>query len=138
MSLIKWEPWGDMGKLFDEFSSASLGRSGWDLSVDMYEDGGNVVAKMQIPGIDPAKLNVSVEDDYLCISGSREEEKEEKNKQYYRKEIRKGSFDRMIALPSTVDKDKVDAQYERGMLTVTMPRKEKRESSGKIEVKVKS
>lgn len=137
MALIKWEPWGEMERLFDEFPSISLGRWGFDLAVDVYEEGGNVVAKMQLPGIDPTKINVSVEEDYLRIKGTREEEKEEKGKQYYRKEIRKGSFERMVALPASVEKDKVDAVYERGVLTVTMPRKEKRESSGKVEVKVR-
>lgn len=138
MELMKWEPWGDIEKFFGEFPLVPAARSGWDLAVDLYEEGGSVVAKMQLPGIDPAKLHVSVEDDYLHVRGSREEEKEEKEKQYYRKEIKKGSFERMVALPSPVEKDKVEALYEHGVLTVTMPRKEKKESSGKVEVKVQS
>lgn len=136
MELIKWEPWGDIDKLFNEFPF--VGVSGRDLAVDLYEEGANIVAKMQLPGIDPAKLDVSVEGEYLRVHGSREEEKEEKRKQYYRKEIKKGSFERMIALPAPVDKDKVAALYEKGVLTITMPRKEKKESSGKVEVQVKS
>lgn len=138
MELIKWGPWGDIEKFFGEFPLVPTARSGWDLAVDLYEEKGNIVAKMQLPGIDPANLEVSVEDEYLRISGSREEEKEEKGKQYYRKEIKKGSFERMIALPSPVEKNNVDAVYEHGILTVTIPRKEKKESSGKVEVKVRS
>lgn len=138
MALIKWEPWGDIEKLFGEFPLAPSARSGWDLAVDLYEEEGNVVAKMQLPGIDAAKLHVSVEDDYLHVSGSREEEKEEKGKRYYYKEIKKGSFERVIALPTAVEKDKVEALYDRGVLTITMQRKEKKESSGKVEVKVRS
>ena len=138
MELIKWGPWGDIEKLFGEFPLVPTARSGWDLAVDLYEEKGNIVTKMQLPGIDPANLHVSVEDEYLRISGSREEEKEEKGKQYYRKEIKKGSFERMIALPSPVEKDMVEALYEHGVLTVTIPRKEKKESSGKVEIKVRN
>lgn len=138
MALIKWEPWGEMERLFDEFPALAFSRRGMDLAVDMYEEGGNVVAKMQLPGIDPAKIDVSVEGDFLRIKGTREEEKEERGKQYYRKEIRKGSFERVVALPAPVEQDKVDAVYERGELKVTMPRKETKEISGKIEVKVRS
>jgi len=134
--MIKWEPWADVERFIDVLPTSVFGKAGLDLAIDVYEEGANVVAKMQLPGIDPGKLNVSVEDDYLRVSGSREEEKEEKSKQYYRKEIKKGEFVRMVTLPAAVEKDKVEAIYERGVLSITMPRKEKKESSGPVKIKV--
>ncbi|OGX07785.1 MAG: hypothetical protein A2Z88_02240 [Omnitrophica WOR_2 bacterium GWA2_47_8] len=136
MAMIKWEPWADVERFIDVLPTSVFGKAGLDLAIDVYEEGANVVAKMQLPGIDPGKLNVSVEDDYLRVSGSREEEKEEKSKQYYRKEIKKGEFVRMVTLPAAVEKDKVEAIYERGVLSITMPRKEKKESSGPVKIKV--
>jgi len=95
------------------------------------------VAKMNLPGVDPNKLNVSIEDGLLRVSGSREEEKEKKNKHYYSKEIRSGSFERVISLPQPVQKDKVSAEYEQGVLKVTIPKVKNGESSRRVEVKVK-
>jgi len=107
---------------------------GLNLAVDVYEEGKNIVAEMQLPGIDPEKVNISVEDGYLVVSGSREEEKEKKEKHYYSKEIRRGSFERAVRLPSAVVADKAEATYENGVLKVTVPKKE--EQKGKVHVKV--
>jgi len=134
MSLIKWEPFGDIDHFFEDFPSFS--KMDRDLAVDVYEDGTNVVAQMNLPGVDPDKVDVSVEDNYLHISGSREEEKEEKKKHYYSKEIRRGSFERVVNLPAVVEKDKVTAEYKNGQLKVTMPKVTKTEA-GKVKVEVK-
>ncbi len=137
MSLIKWEPFfGDIDRFFEDLPAPAGSKFGWDLAIDVYEKDNKVIAEMNLPGIDPERLNVSVEDNYLRISGSREESKEEKDKHYYSKEIRRGSFERAVRLPSVVEKDKVDAEYANGMLRVTMPKLTKPVSES-VKVRVK-
>ena len=109
---------------------------GWDLAVDIYEDNGNVIAEMHVPAIDPEKVEISIEDDLLRVAGCREEKKEKKEKEYYHKEIRKGSFERIVRLPVEVEAKKSTASYTDGVLKVTMPKK-KISKEGKIKVKVK-
>jgi HSP20 family protein len=104
--------------------------------MDIYETDKNVVAEVNIPDFDPKKVDVSVEDNVLRVSGKMEEKKEEKEKGYWRKEIRKGSFERMMRLPVAVKENEVDAVYEKGVLKITMP-KVKIEPKPKVQIKVK-
>lgn len=140
MSLIKWEPFGDFDRFFNDSMGLSnrLQNMSFDLSIDVYEEGGNVVAEMNLPGVDPEKLDISVEDGYLTIAGSREETKEEndKDKHYYSKEIKRGSFSRMVRLPYDVEKEKVEAEFEQGVLKVVLP-KRAGGGDGKVKVTVK-
>lgn len=124
MQLIKWEPFKEIDRFFDDrflqpFSA--FPKLGLDLAVDVYEEKGNVIAKMSLPGIKSEDLDISLEDDMLTISGRREEEKETEKKDYYSKEIRRGSFSRTVSLPRSVDAGKAEAKYENGELVVTMP-----------------
>jgi len=72
----------------------------------------------------------------LKVSGKMEEKKEEKEKGYWRKEIRKGSFERMVRLPVAVKESAVEASYENGVLKITMPKAEAKPSS-KVKIRVK-
>jgi len=124
MQLIKWEPFKEMDRFFDDRFLQPFGafpKLGLDLAVDVYEEKGNVVAKMSLPGIKSDELDVSIEDDMLTISGRREEEREVDKKDYYSKEIRRGSFSRTVSLPKSVDAGRAEAKYENGELVVTMP-----------------
>jgi HSP20 family protein len=137
MSLIKWEPFDDFDRIFRDLSlSPSLKMSNFDLACDVYEDDANLVAEMNLPGLDGENIDVEVEDNHLRISGRREEVQEKKEKSHYAKEIRRGSFERAIPLPNAVKPDQVEAEYANGVLKITMPKKEGIESN-KIEVKVK-
>lgn len=133
MALIKWEPFGDIDRLLEDFPV--FPKQGFDLAVDVYEKNGKIIAEMNLPGIDPEKIGVSVEDNYLRVAGSREESKEEKQKRYYSKEIRRGSFERIVRLPAAVERNKVSADYKNGMLTITMPKKSP-SNAGKVKVQV--
>jgi len=135
MSLIKWEPLMDIENVFDSFPT--LTKLGVDFAVDVYEKDKNIIAEMNLPGIDPDNINVSIENNYLRISGSREESKEEKNKHYYSKEIKRGTFERMVRLPGTVEEDKVTAEFKNGELVVTLPKTAESSSSKKIKIDVK-
>lgn len=134
MAIIKWEPFGGIDRFFEDLPA--FPKQGIDLAIDVYEKDRNVIAEMNLPGIDPDKIDVSVEDNYLRVSGSREESTEEKKRHYYSKEIRRGSFERVVRLPAEVQRDKAVAEYKNGELTITLPKSTNRES-GKVKVLVK-
>jgi len=139
MSLIKWEPFDDFDRLFRDLpslSSTKLSNVGLDLAIDVYEDGNNLVAEMNLPGLKADDIDVEVEDNYLRVSGKREEVQEKKEKSHYTKEIRRGSFERVVPLPDMVNQDKVEAEYGNGVLKVIMPKREgKEEKRVKVQVK---
>ena len=94
MSLVKWNPFlsdnyfEDMDKMISEFVPSVRGVSGFMPAVDMYEDKDNIVVETQLAGIDPEKIDISIENDVLCIKGEGERKTEVDEKNYYRKEIR--------------------------------------------------
>jgi len=137
MSIIKWEPFGEIENVFEDFRFPSISKIGSDLAIDLFEEEGNIVAKMNLPGVNPDKINIEVVDNELRVSGSHEEEKEEKKKHYYHKEIKKGSFERMITLPQPVKKEEVSAEYKNGVLKILLPKTKKEESVHKIKIEVK-
>ncbi len=139
MSLVKWEPFDEFDRLLRDFGVMTNNRGnqvGLDLAVDMYEDGENLVAEMNIPGLKGEDINVEIEDNHLFVSGKREEMIEKKEKSHYAKEIKRGSFERVVALPNKVAMDKVEAVYENGVLKILMPKLEHTPES-KIKVNVK-
>ena len=124
MQIIKWEPLKEIDRFFDDRflqPVTSFLKFGADLAIDLYEEKGGIIAKMSLPGIKTEELDISLKDDILTISGKREEEKETDKKDYYSKEIRRGSFSRSVYLPKTVDASKTQAKCENGELIVTMP-----------------
>lgn len=122
MAIIKWEPFNELDRLFEERPYISLfPKLGFDLAVDLYEEKGNVIAKMNLPGVKAEELDIVVDEGTLSVAGFREEEMETDKKDYYSKEIRRGSFSRSVKLPKEVDPTKVEAEYADGILKVTMP-----------------
>jgi HSP20 family protein len=105
-------------------------------AMDVRETDKEVIAEVEIPGFDPEKVDVLVEDGMFKVRGAIDEKKEEKEKGYWRREIRKGSFERMVRLPVAVKKDAVEATYEKGVLKIVIPKTEA-EPSSKIKIQVK-
>lgn len=135
-NLIQWKPFGEIDRFFEDRLLQGFPKLGFDLAVDVFEEKGNVIAKMNLPGITQEELDVMVEDDVLTITGRREEEKEVDKKNYYSKEIKRGSFSRSVALPRVVDGSKASAEYKDGFLVVTMPtRAGSKERGFKVQVK---
>lgn len=124
MAIIRWEPFNEIERFFDDRSLPLLPafrRLGWDLAADVYEEKGNIVARMSLPGIRPEEVEITLEGDILTVSGRRDEEQEVERKDYYSKEIRRGSFARSISLPKPADGTNAEAAYADGVLTVTLP-----------------
>ncbi len=119
----------------DDFFPTNLMRSDWNPKVDVYEKDNNVVVKADIPGVEEKDLNVELEGNWLTIKGSKEEEHEEKGIDFHRIERSSGSFSRTITLPENIKADKIDADYKKGVLTITIPESPEAEAK-KINVKV--
>jgi len=141
MNIIPQKPFGELDNFFrdDDWFFPVFSRKSFDPDMDVYETEEDVIAEVSLPNINPENVNVWVEDGVLKISGEFEEkdEEEEKGKNYWRKEICKGSFQRAVRLPSEVDEDKTEATYEKGTLKVTLPKTEPKKKKGK-EIKVKA
>jgi HSP20 family protein len=92
-------------------------------AVDIYEDEQKVVLKLEIPGIREEDLDIRIEDNTLSVRGERKFEQEEKEENFHRIERRYGSFFRTFSLPTSVDTDSVAANYEAGVLRLTLQKK---------------
>jgi HSP20 family protein len=93
-------------------------------AVDVKETADQVVVKAEVPGIDAKDINISVTGDVLTIKGEKKSEREEKEENYHLVERSYGSFSRSLVLPAAVDMDKIEAKYDKGVLTITCPKKE--------------
>lgn len=93
-------------------------------ATNVTRDEDNFYVRMELPGIDPKELNVSVTDRTLSIAGTRELPEEEEGVSYHRRERGGGSFSRNLELPSDFERDRVEASYTNGILTITLPRLE--------------
>ena len=92
--------------------------------MDIRETENAFIIKAEMPGLDPKDFQISLTENTLTIKGEKREEKEEKKRNYHMVERRYGSFYRSIALPCSVEGDKVDAKYNKGVLEVTLPKAE--------------
>jgi len=142
----------EMDRLFDRFGSGfgfpslrrmvdiePAWRSSFSIStpaIDMSEDEKAYKIAAELPGIDATDIDVSVTGDMLVLKGEKRQEKEEKDKNYHFSERSYGSFQRAFELPESVDRNKVAADFSKGVLTITLPKTtEAQRPAKKIEVK---
>jgi HSP20 family protein len=105
-------------------------------AVDIVEKDNAYEITAELPGLDEKNLEVKLVDGELTIRGEKQEEKEEKRKDYYLHERHFGSFERCFGIPEGVDTDKIEATFKKGVLTVTLPKKpEAQKPEKKIAVK---
>jgi len=130
--MMRWDPFRDLVRGWDE----DLVSGDFIPAVDIYQDKDNVIVEMDAPGIDPDKIDISVEHDVLTVSGTREEKKEVKKEDFYRKEIRSGSFARSVILPMQIKGDQAEADFKKGILKVVLPKADEVKPK-KIAVKLK-
>ena len=128
-ALQNW--WSDTGDFEKGFAVAD-----WQPKVDISERDDALEVKVDLPGIKPEDVDISVADNRLTIKGERKEEKETKEKTVHRVERSYGSFYRSIALPAGTDPDQVSAQSDNGVITVTLPKPSEAQGK-KIAVKPK-
>jgi HSP20 family protein len=117
----------EFNRLFDRFWTGQLeplqiGR--WAPPVDVSETDEAVLVRAEIPGVDPDKVEITIEGDVLTIRGEKPEQREAQEHDYYRVERHYGSFVRNIQLPAAVVKDKAEAVARHGVLTIRLPRRD--------------
>jgi HSP20 family protein len=150
MTLIKWAPLRDLTTLQERMShymedpflklpvAFEKGEGvEWVPSVDIFEKENALVLRAELPDMEMGDIDISVDGNMLQIKGNRKLAHEEKEENYHRIERVYGSFSRTFSIPDFVSLDKIEATYNRGMLTITMPKKEEVKPK-KIKVEVKS
>lgn len=126
----RWDPFtdlvsmqGDLNRLFGWTWGEGDAR-GWVPALDVIERSDAYEISGDLPGIDPAQVEITVQDSTLTISGSREFSSEVDDEQVHRVERRYGAFSRSLALPKNVSADKIDAAFDKGVLFVRVPKAE--------------
>jgi HSP20 family protein len=135
MTLVsRWDPFREFVTLQDRMNrllrenqpdgrEEALSTSTFAPPVDVYEDEHSVTLKIEVPGIDEKDIDVRIENNTLTVHGERKFDKEEKEENYRRVERQYGAFTRTFTLPSTVDAERVQAHYDKGVLKIELPKK---------------
>ncbi len=133
-TITRWEPFRGVASLQDqvnrlfndvfERTGEDSSLSAWAPAVDIYETEHELVVKTDLPEVDPKALDIRVENDILTIRGERKFEKKVKEENYLRVERSFGSFGRSFTLANTVNPDAIKAEYENGVLTLSIPKRE--------------
>ena len=125
-----YDPHSELNRLFDEMFGELGRRPGgqqrtrtteWAPSIDVLQKDGDLVVRVELPGVKPEDVEITVHDRVLTISGERRVEQEEEERTgYYVREVRHGSFRRSMTLPEGVEEKSIRAHYQNGILEVTL------------------
>ena len=134
MTLSRWDPFGEMTSLRQAMDrlledawvrpSRFFQGEGQQVPLDVAEDEHNYTVKVALPGIKPDEVDINVVGNVLTIRGEHKEEQEEEQQTWHRREIRYGRFERSVSLPTDVQADQADANFENGVLTLRLPKAE--------------
>ncbi|MBN2532697.1 MAG: Hsp20/alpha crystallin family protein [Spirochaetales bacterium] len=140
MALMRWknrdlyDPWADFKQLQNEINelfdidrvptSKGLYDRSIALPVDVIETANDIIVTCELPGLTEKDMDVSITSNVLTIKGTKKDEREEKKGKFYRKESWSGSFQRTISLPGSVNAENIKADFNNGILTITLPKKE--------------
>ena len=147
MELTPWRPLGELSSIRREmdrlwnrvFGETPLGRSfaqGWSPRVDLSETKESFIVKAELPGLEAKDVNVSISGNMLTIKGEKKKGEEEKEEHHHYVERYYGSFQRSFQLPANVIGDKIEANFDKGVLKVTLPKTPEARQK-EIEIKVK-
>ena len=128
-----WDPFEERG-----LSASEQRSSGLFPKVDISENDKEVKITANIPGIDPEKVNIEVDEDSIVLSGTIEEEKEESDARHYRFEREYGEFYRDFLLPARVEPDKVSASAKNGVIVIKLPKSVDKNTRKKVDIKKNS
>ncbi len=142
--LILWRPLQELKKEMDRIWQEFFGKSylpekwitfEWSPAIDVSETDNEVLVKVDLPGVNPDDIEISLSENILTIKGEKKKEEEEKKENFYRMERYYGSFMRSIQLPCEIEEDKISATYKDGVLKIVLPKKPE-EKKKVIKVKV--
>ena len=146
MDIVPWKPFTelttlrrDLDSLWDRFFPEApfferYTTHEWLPTIDLTETKDKLVVKAELPGLEAKDVELTLTDDVLTIQGEKKEEKEEKDEHHFFVERYSGTFERQIRLPANVKTGKVDAKFDKGVLTITLP---KTEEAKKKAIKIK-
>ena len=145
MDIVPWRPFGEMNTLrremdtlwnrfFRETPFTPTLTTEWLPTVDITETKDKLVIKAELPGLDAKDVDIGITNEILTIKGEKKEEEEVKGEHHYCVERYHGTFERQFRLPLDVKTDKVDAVFEKGILTINLPKTEKAKAK---EIKIK-
>ena len=136
MALVKYNPLRElrtmqeqMNRLLNlswnhELGGEDIKEGIWQPAVDIYETEESIVIKAELPDVDQKDIEVRIEDNTLTLKGERKHESDVKKENYHRIERYFGTFQRSFSLPATIRQENVSAICEKGVLTITLPKKE--------------
>ena len=151
-SIMRWDPFEEIGtlrravdRLLDDVvlsgrpagrtSGNGLSAAAWEPAVEMYDAGDEVVVRAEMPNVDPSNVEVTVTAEAITIKGRVREQEEKKDRSYYRRELRYGSYVRTLPLPVEVKNGDAKATYTDGVLEVKIPKAERaKPTSVKVQV----
>jgi len=145
MSIVRYDPFRDLRTLQEEvnrlfstnmtrsFGDEGLGRGAWAPSVDIYENKDQIVLEAELPGMKKEDFDLAIENNVITLRGERRFEKADDTDNYHRVERSYGQFTRSFTLPQTVSGEGATAEYNNGVLRVTLPKREEAKSR-RIEV----
>jgi HSP20 family protein len=148
MAIVRFDPFRELTTMQDRINRIFgdvyhrnvdddlMTRGDWMPPVDIYQNGNQeLVIKAELPGLKKEDIDVRVENNTLTLRGERKREETVKNEQFHRVERSYGAFSRSFSLPSTIDTEKVNADFKDGVLSITLPLREEARPR-QIEVKV--
>lgn len=129
--LVRWNPvrqqmnlFNEFDRLFDRPSLPYRMSENWGLALDVAENEDGYTVKASVPGINPDDLDITLEDNVLTIKGEVQNDEEIEEEKYHIRERRYGSFSRSIKFPVLVQSDNIAASYDKGVLTLDVPKAE--------------
>lgn len=136
MTVVRYDPFRDLRTLQEEvnrlfstnfsraFDDEGIGRGAWAPSVDIYENKDQIVLEAELPGMKQEDFDLSIENNVITLRGERKFEKTDETDNYHRVERSYGAFTRSFTLPQTVSPEGATAEYNNGVLRVTLPKRE--------------
>lgn len=142
MLVRRTDPFRELGLLSRRLDDVFRGANGdseamasWTPSMDVIEQDDRILLRAELPGMTEEDVEITVENRHLTIQGEKKFEHEETEGNYRRLESRYGSFYRTFSLPNTVDQERIDARFSKGVLEIELPKAEQAKPK-KISVKV--
>ncbi len=147
MAIVKYNPFRELRTMQDQMNrmmdmawnsefGEDLKEGIWQPPVDIYEDEISLVIKAEIPDVDQKDIDVRIEDNTLTIKGERKHSSDIRKENYYRVERSFGQFQRSFSLPHSIDRENIQASCDKGVLTITLPKK-KESTQKQITIEVK-
>ena len=145
MNVVKYDPFRDLRSLQDERNRLFSGtfsrgnqdevlRGAWSPQVDIFENKNEIVIEAELPGMKAEDVNISIENNILTLHGERKFEKKDEQDNFHRVERSYGSFTRSFTLPPTVSSENANAEFENGVLRLTLAKREEAKPR-RIEIK---